>query len=220
MTTDTVERQAAEQAATVLTFGLEGESPQTVARKIRNVALFAGTDDRLPVLEMVHVTGEGSTLTLEATDRYGLGQETVELAEPLAGPFALLVEARGLVAAVKATVTVRSPLLVLRPDGDGLTVDDGGGTSIRLPKIDGTFPKVRSLWPTGDLADSDGASVIGLDRAQLARLAKVQTETAASARNAYKGIDPARFTIRTASKPFVVEIGETFRALVMPVRVA
>jgi len=218
MTTDTVERQAVEQAATVLTFGLEGESPQTVARKIRNVALFAGTDDMLPVLETVHVTGDGSTLTLEATDRYGLGLETVELTEPLAVPFALLVEARALVAAVKATVAARSLLLVLRPDRDGLTVDDGGGTSIRLPAVNGEFPKTRSLWDAHAGAESAGAELIALDWATLGRLAKVQTD--AHRRKPYTGIDPVRFTIRAASKPYGVEIGETFRALVMPVRVA
>jgi len=217
MTETAVETETAPVVVTMIR-GTAGDSPATFARKVRNVALFASDDQTSPAITSVHIVADGLTLTLEATDRYGLAEETVQLGQSVAS-FAVLVDVKALLAAVKQLAPGRDPwALTLRPTADALTLDNGEGSTVRLPVVDGQFPKTASLWP--GVVNSDGVTTYGLDRAQLARLGKVETKTAASRRNAYKGIDPVRFTFDTPRKPVVAHVGDTFRALIMPVRIS
>jgi len=219
MTETAVETETAPAVVTMIR-GTAGDSPATFARKVRNVALYASDDQTSPAIRAVHIVADGSrTIILVATDRYGLAEETVQLEAPVApfAPFAALVDVKALLAAVKQLVPGKNAwALTLRPSADALTLDNGEGSTVRLPLVDGQFPRTASLWP-GVLDDSrEGVTSYGLSRFQLARLGKIDTGN----RSTVSGVaDPVRFTFQTARKPVVAHIGETFRALIMSVRI-
>jgi len=94
--------------------------------------------------------------------------------------------------------------------GDGSVIFDNGEGLARVPTSPADFPNWERLFPNADTSHHEPLPVtFGVSPKLLAILAKVTTES----KNA-----PIRFTVHRPLKPCVAEIGDTFRALVMPVR--
>jgi hypothetical protein len=146
--------------------------PRNVAELLRIVALFADTRQQLSPLEAVQLVSDGKLVTAAATDRYALAEASFETEEHR--PFAVLVSAKGLTAALKVTVSTRSTVLRVTPTEDGtLTLDNSEGSSYRVDAVFGEFPHTGSVWPTGEEASYVPYGAIGVSAAVLVKLAKV-----------------------------------------------
>lgn len=101
----------------------------------------ASTDDSVPILMGVHITSEGDELTMRTTDRYRLAEVTIPW-KPAGDDVELLVRGSWLADVVKTLAGEASFLA----DGNlvGVRTGNRATTSIML---DGSYPKIRSLFP-------------------------------------------------------------------------
>ena len=183
------------------------EVPSDALRQLANVALFADST-RGATLGVVRLECDGVKITAVATNRYVLGVETIALNEP-AEPFTVSLDVAALRPALKLTTNGYSAPLRITV-GLGSVVFDNGEGLARVPTSPPDFPKWERLFPNGDTSDHEPLPVtFGVAPRLLAILAKVTAETKDA---------PVRLTVHTPLKPCVAEIGDTFRALIMPVR--
>jgi hypothetical protein len=210
-----------------------------VLRALHNAALFAGTDDTLPVLTQVHFRVVEGTQVVEGTDRYAAAQQMLRSVYPPDGTLdGVLLSAKDLGRAAKAfrkilrreisphiragaqiTITVadgatEATLVLTRPSRTDVTE----AAAVHIPPPGNSWPAaaVDALWKQHHrrLAKLDGHAWNRrhvFRAAQLARLAQVEGDSG----SAYGDNVQMQFT--TTGKTCYVEIGTEFRALVQPV---
>jgi hypothetical protein len=208
-------------------------------RALHNAALFAGTDDTLPVLTQVHFRVVEGTQVVEGTDRHAAAQQMLRSVYPPDGTLdGVLLSAKDLTRAAKAfrkvmrreisphvraaaqiTITVadgaaEAALVLTRPSRTDVT----GQAAVHIPPPGNSWPAaaVDALWKAHHrrLAKLDGKPWNRrhvFRAAQLARLAQVEGDGSSS----YGDNVQMQFT--TTGKTCYVEIGTEFRALVQPV---
>lgn len=177
-----------------------------------NVLPHASTDKTVPVLNGLRLRVEGDTLTIDATDRYTLAEQTLALAgESVDG--AAIVPTSFVKEIVKACKPVgyARPDVTVSVDGDRITVEHVSGSlaSVLLP---GSFPNAENLWPKDDVLVA--VEVVGFSPANVAKFLKLHSDSMSLLKNA-----AAVFSFR-GSRPATVAVGALpdFRALVMPVK--
>jgi DNA polymerase-3 subunit beta len=119
-------------------------SAAAMTETIDRVARAASRDDARPILTGVLVSGEGTTLTMVATDSYRLSVKHTELEQPLAAPIEANVPARAL----------RELSRLAEDDGEvevwidaNQAVFGAGGAILSSRLIEGQFPNYRQLLP-------------------------------------------------------------------------
>jgi DNA polymerase-3 subunit beta len=122
-------------------------SAEAFARSVARVAACAGTDDTLPALACVKMTGEGGSLELAATDRYRLAVDSLTWTGPDGAE--ALISAKTLTAFAKKADKHGKVSLHLDAERAGFS----DGTRTLITRVNpGTFPKFRSLMPSADSA--------------------------------------------------------------------
>jgi hypothetical protein len=204
------------------------EAPATLAvaipsdglRQLANVALFAATDKMANrVLAGVRLESTGTVLIASATDRYTAAREVIELVyDPPRDPFAVTVDLAQLKAALKIPHGPYSQPMVLTVNGESVTFDNGEGLA-RVALVDGDYPDLERFFDaeqwgaTAEPLDAQPLPVtFGAKPAFLARLGKIRTEL--------RKPSTARFTLVDPRKPILVQVDETFQAVIMPVAVS
>lgn len=126
------------------------------AEAIGQVAVAAGRDDTLPMLTGIRVEISGNTVVLAATDRFRLAVRELTWSAPAGTEAAVLVPAKTLAEAAKASSDGTEVHLAL---GAGATVGSDGllgitsaGKRSTTRLLDAEFPKFRQLLPSEHLA--------------------------------------------------------------------
>lgn len=143
----------------------------TLAAAITRLAVSAGRDDTLPMLQGVHVEIAPGTLRMATTDRFRLGVTTVPVDTPDGQgdhaswllPVALLVKIIKLLPAGPVTVSLPPPLDTIgRGKAAHWVTIAGGPVTATVRLSDSEFPRYRQLLPSPVI-------VADVDRAELLR---------------------------------------------------
>jgi DNA polymerase III sliding clamp (beta) subunit (PCNA family) len=178
---------------------------------------FAGTDDVYPVLTGIHFKAVDDAVDLVATDRYVASCETVKVA---GDPHSFILP--GAVAKQLLTLMPRPTrkraltgmvTFAARQD-NRVTATFIGDVDLSLtfsPIELGTmsYPDVRKLIDDAAEKTAEAIPAVHFNPAYLVRVM-----VAVKARS----YEPVRLSFTTPTKPVIISHGESFRALVMPVR--
>ncbi|HEX2616645.1 MAG TPA: hypothetical protein VHL57_03830 [Flavobacteriales bacterium] len=195
-----------------------------VHRVLTEAAVFASTDDTLPMINCVQLTSTGTHLVAAATDRFALGVS----ATPCEGEkwsvliplefvkligTTLLPNRRKIVRHCGLGVTPKLRKLFVKVVEPFKRGDEVWETTLEVPvrpSEGSNFPDWRKLLPTTvDNEHREVASVMGYNPELLARFAKVGGK-----------YDRAKWFFRGPAKPVSVQVGENFVGLLMPLRLA
>ncbi|MEZ0382996.1 DNA polymerase III subunit beta [Mycobacterium sp. pW045] len=126
------------------------------AEAIGQVAVAAGRDDTLPMLTGIRVEISGNTVVLAATDRFRLAVRELTWSAPPGTEAAVLVPAKTLAEAAKASGDGTEVHLALGAGpsvgSEGLLGISSAGKRSTTRLLDAEFPKFRQLLPSEHLA--------------------------------------------------------------------
>lgn len=191
-----------------------------LVRVLHDALPFAGTDTDLPQISAVYIEAAGGVFTVTATNRYVLGHARTTCDGGLPAPLLISADDARLIAQLfrpnrrsvtGPTVTIITDEHVARfayADSDSLGLLPELGVAVRLRHI--AFPKYQHLLTRRSKADWDGSTAIGFNPRLLNLFGKVTDANQHHLRMFLNG--PTRAT--------VVEIGEDFIGIVMPVKIA
>lgn len=172
-------------------------------RLLTGASTNAHRDESLPVLNAIHLrAGEGKIIAA-ATDRYRIIEGTIAGEGELDPVIIRLSDVKRVISLIKGDKRRFSLPVTINASG-GLVSVAVGGDSLTLNAWDGTFPPYEHLFPTGDPLP---LSEIQFNPALFADYAKVAGKGAAVG---------VRFF--GENKPMGIELGEGWRALLMPMR--
>lgn len=172
-------------------------------RLLTGASTNAHRDESLPVLNAVQLrAGEGKIIAA-ATDRYRIIEGTIAGEGELDPVIIRLSDVKRVISLIKGDKR-RFALPVTINASGGLVSVAVGGDSLTLNAWDGTFPPYEHLFPTGDPLP---LGEIQFNPALFADYAKVAGKGAAVG---------VRFF--GENKPMAIELGEGWRALLMPMR--
>lgn len=117
------------------------------AAAVSQVIGAVSTDDSLKVLTGVHIVSEGDELTLRTTDRYRLAEAVIPW-RPAGEDIDMLVPGKWLGDLVK-TLAGEASILA---DGNLVGVRTGNRATTSI-KVDGDFPKIKTLFPDSSETD-------------------------------------------------------------------
>lgn len=189
------------------------------ARAVGNAALFAAKDECRPVMTCVRLTFGAGRLVAAASNDYYLAEDSAVTEEGAGLDGTWLVPVSGLEPILKAARKDRHGFVLLTIGRAALVAKFPMlGTEYIVEHRPGTdYPKIEQLWPATP-PSLDGAR-IQISPALLATYAKVNTGyTPSRNKRGEKVGDPCRFTFHTTDKAILIELGSTFRSLLMPVR--
>lgn len=200
-----------------------------LAVALANVLPHAGADDMMPVLASLRLEVSADGLKVVATDRYTLAWETVGPSSAVTdgkvdtrAPFLRDGEGAGLLSARDAK-TVAATLKRLRFGRVTVEIEPAMirfimlDSTLTFAAVGGEYPSYHSLVPATGTATGP-VDMIGFTPSFLARFATVTLqEGQPRGKNAKKPAMTMRFY--GAHKPAAVCIGETFRAIIMPVKI-
>lgn len=181
-----------------------------LARAVRSVLPHASKDKGLAVLNSVHITAQNDRIVVEATDRYSLAEVTVEGTTMSEGVVDLILSS--------ADATTLSRQLKDAYGNVAVTLTEGRVSFentafiVAFTIVAGTYPEISRLLNGWTESDSYDAAGVLWDADRLARFAWKNLEPRKTNRGA--GIR-VRFDKKAL---MLVEYGDHFRALVMPVR--
>jgi hypothetical protein len=186
-------------------------------RALNNATLFKG-DDARPLLQSTEMTFvDATTIRFVTTDSFALLHETVEaeVPEEMVGQTRLvnLIDAKPMLAALKANDKFGATLIELGNDKVSVTFEEIGSRATFVQKVEGTFPNWQMLVKEWDGVKESPTLGIGLW--QLARLAKLRPV------EAWKSGDhdvAGGFEIIDNLNPIRVTIGHAIWVMVMPVK--
>lgn len=180
-------------------------------RVLANGILFAApAKDCLPALEVVRFDWDGDTLLAIATNRCVLSTETVDYhgkgnTEGRDAFSVGVADAKRVIAMLKALRSPRFPVAVkYDSDANKVTFMIDGDT-IMVTAEHGNFPNWQRLVPED--IEGDPVDTISLGAQWLGLLAKVKADKGSPVRFGFNGTKPVR-----------VQIGENFKAVVIPIR--
>ncbi|MDP3971763.1 MAG: DNA polymerase III subunit beta [Candidatus Nanopelagicales bacterium] len=126
------------------------------AAAVSSVAVAAGRDDTLPMLQGIRLEFEGDRLAMAATDRYRLAVRELRW-DPTSTSHsgAALVPARVLADTAKQLSGAGEVAIAQATGaGDGLIGFEGDGRRTTTRLLDGEFPKYRQLFPDSSVASA------------------------------------------------------------------
>lgn len=180
-------------------------------RAFHNALLFGSTDETIPMLLAVEITSDGKGLTLVATDRFTMGVARAKL-DVTGGAWRFVMKRRDADVLVRALKTKRSEETKRTVDiecdhgliGFALSTGESFGFDSHTSELTyNDFPKWRQLWPDNDTQEAQ--VVTGFTAEYLARFGRVLSEST-RLRLIHFGVD----------KPRVVQVGDDFVGLIMP----
>lgn len=181
-------------------------------RLLGNAVLFACKDETLPGLCVVRLAFDGEYLHMVATDRYVLSREPAREVHVEGERREISIRTADVKAIVRALPTrgVADVRIESADEGGPVTVALDGHAMTFATDSNGTFP---SGWlELSRRPEAAERSEITFNMEYLALFAKVDTGSPKH--------HTARFTLSAAMKPTLVEMGETFKAIVMPINAA
>lgn len=177
---------------------------------LNDAAIAAGKNTNAPVLESVHlaVTADG-LITAEATDRFVLARRTHRLAQPLplGGTADIMLRAVEIPGMARTFPKTKTPVyLSINIDDDKLTVSNDSATATYQGRPDAPIKTqpLFDLW----LDDGKNASTLMFNPDILVRFAKVTHDK----------LTGMRLKLGKEGRPALVEIGDHFIGLIMPMR--
>lgn len=179
-----------------------------LVRILKDAALFASSDNTLPIINAVHLTARDGGLMAFATDRFALGAAKAPVEESGALGVALTLKQVKTVLQLANSCKQAFSLVSLKVAGGKFHAAFSSGESISLPVELDEGPLLPWLTLlTASTTDDSPASAMAINPQLLARFARV-TGAPAQMRLWFFG---ARSAIR-------VSIGDDFVGLVMPIR--
>jgi hypothetical protein len=198
-----------------------------LCRALSDALPFVCTDTCLPQITVVRIETSDGTLSATATDRYTLGHSRAACTGDLPAPFSLpTAAARQVIRLFKPPrripfgpgprvavdynpdtwIATFSPA---REDGPALFAEHADiGHEVRVKTRDEKYPEYHKLIDRAPAAAEHTGAAYGLNPWLLARFDKV-TGTPGM---------PMRVWMGRRTKPVVVQIGDTFVGIIMPVR--
>jgi len=168
-----------------------------------DLARTAGKDQSLPMLRgiVAHAHSGHGRLYLTSTNRFVLGQAWLPCEGELKATF-LSLESAGVLRALLGSA-LGAALLERR--NEKLAVEESGGGLLSVPVGDvASFPNVEKIVKSAP-AEGNTDATLGADLVSaLAMIARRRRE-------------PLRFRFGAERKPSVIEIGQQYRAMIMPV---
>lgn len=172
-------------------------------RLLTGASTNAHRDESLPVLNAIQLrAGEGKIIAA-ATDRYRIIEGTIAGEGELDPVIIRLADVKRIISLIKGDKR-RFALPVTINASGGLVSVAVAGDSLTLNAWDGTFPPYEHLFPAGDPLP---LGEIQFNPALFADYAKVAGKGAAVGVRFYG-----------ENKPMTIELGEGWRALLMPMR--
>jgi len=163
----------------------------------------AGKDRTLPMLAgvMLHAHPGDGRLYLTSTNRFVMGQAWLPCEGDLKATFLALDS----VSVVRALLGAAFGPVELARNDQEIVLSARGSGELALPVVDDHgFPNVESIIKSAP-AEGNTDATLGADLVSaLAMIARRRRE-------------PLRFRFGTALKPSVIEIGQQYRAMIMPV---
>lgn len=181
-------------------------------RLLGNAALFACKDETLPGLCVVRLAFDGEYLHMVATDRYVLSWEPARevLIEGERHEISLkTADVKAIVRALPARGIAEVRIESTDDSGPITATFEGHAMTFKADAND-TFP--RGWLELSRRPEAAERSTISFDMEYLALCAKVDTGSPKH--------HTARLTLSADTKPTLVEMGETFKAIVMPINAA
>lgn len=183
-----------------------------LGRIIDDAALFASRDSTLPMLNAIRLESTPKRLQAIATDRFTLGVSMADYSGP--GPeFELQLElpqAQMVSKLAKSCKAAFSEVTITTTD-DTVAFDFTSGLALTVPKQTGyqfvDWRKIIGNQVAVESTDNASPMTIGVNPLYLARFGRV--------RNARQMVMKAT----TPSKPILVQIGESFAGVLMPIRI-
>ena len=120
---------------------------QNFKDQIQQVVFAASTDDARPNLTGVHMTFNGFTLEMAATDGYRISIAKSEMAQKVAQNFEALVPARALAELSRIATDGDETLLMSFPQGRGQVIFQMKNAQLVSQLIEGSFPNYSAIIP-------------------------------------------------------------------------
>lgn len=176
---------------------------EALAELLTGAATHAHKGEDLPTINAVQLWASEGKIYAAATDRYRLIEGVKEGEGDLDPVLIRLNDIKRMIALVKGEKR-RFPVAVTINASGGLVSVAVGGDSLTLNAYDGTFPPYTHLFPSGE---SVPLAAINFNPALFADYAKI----------AGKG-NAVGVRFYGENKPMGIELGEGWRALLMPMR--
>ena len=176
---------------------------EALAELLTGAATHAHKGEDLPTINAVQLWASDGKIYAAATDRYRLIEGVKEGEGDLDPVLIRLNDIKRMIALVKGEKR-RFPVAVTINASGGLVSVAVGGDSLTLNAYDGTFPPYTHLFPSGE---SVPLAAINFNPALFADYAKI----------AGKG-NAVGVRFYGEGKPMGIELGEGWRALLMPMR--
>ena len=212
----------------------------SLVRAITNTALFAATDDTLPGICAVRFTATDGTLTAEATDRYVYARETIPCQPGTLDVIDVAVQVKPLVAAIKPFAVAlknknlsrlaEQPVISISSDNTyvhlTLTGHQAPDLTVTAPLQEGAFPRrAAALLAEAEAKNrSESCGHVAFASKHLNTLSKVvgdgdveRKKIGATWMLKAPPKQEVKFVLGASNKAAVVYVGDSFRALVMPV---
>ena len=176
---------------------------ETLAELLTGAATHAHKGEDLPTLNAVQLWASEGKIYAAATDRYRLIEGAKEGEGDLDPVLIRLNDIKRIIALVKGEKR-RFPVPVTINASGGLVSVAIGGDSLTINAWDGTFPPYTHLFPSGE---SVPLAAINFNPALFADYAKIAGKN-----------QPVGVRFYGEGKPMGIELGEGWRALLMPMR--
>ena len=115
--------------------------------QIQQVVFAASTDDSRPSLMGVHMTFDGNTLEMAATDGYRISIAKSEMAQKVPQNFEALVPARALAELSRIAVNGDESVYMTFPQGRGQVIFHMNDAELVSQLIEGSFPNYGAIIP-------------------------------------------------------------------------
>lgn len=180
-------------------------------------ALFADRDNSVPILAAVRVQGHGKWVTATATDRVSLGVQRALLSAPKRLDALVPIGAVESMLRIFKTYRSNNPDVTLRFTDTSVTVSGPSANpngpdnmSVTYMLVQGEYPKLGDVWCEGRLAD---IGQVAISPHLVWRIERAAVENG----NPYVRMG-AIAGDGDGLRPVLFEVGNDFRALVMPMR--
>lgn len=116
---------------------------------IQQVVFATSRDDARPVLTGVLITVEGKTITMTAADGFRLSIRKAQLQAKADSNMRAIVPARALSEVARIAADDKETVMMMLPAGRGQVIFSMKNAELRCQLVEGAFPEVQQIIPTG-----------------------------------------------------------------------
>jgi DNA polymerase-3 subunit beta len=116
---------------------------------IQQVVFATSRDDARPVLTGVLITVEGKTITMTAADGFRLSIRKAQLQAKADSNMRAIVPARALSEVARIAADDKETVTMMLPAGRGQVIFSMKNAELRCQLVEGAFPEVQQIIPTG-----------------------------------------------------------------------